>query len=293
MSPFRRSWPDRISSFTRELVAKAAADNVFFLASGLTFNLLLAAIPFLVLLAAVAGVLLEPHITAPASTVLDRLWQLVPAAGSGTPAELRERLGEAVEAAGSVGVVSGVLFAWFSTRLFGSLRAVLSEVFDVRGGLGVVRGKLADFGMVAVSTALLSVNVALTSAATGVGDRILGAFGLQVVPLSALFSWVAGVVFVFVMFLLIFKFVPARSLRWRTAVSAALVATAGFELMKLAFGWYLTNVADFQAVFTAFVTPVVFVISLYYAAVIFILAGEASQVLQERRRMRLQRAVLD
>lgn len=272
---------------------KASADNIFFLASGLTFNVLLAGLPFLVLLVAVAGLLLAPHISAPGSTVLNRLWELVPAAGSGIPVELHDRIVDAVESAGSVGVVSAVLFGWFATRLFGSLRAVLSEVFDLRDDRGVVKGKITDFGMVAVSTALLALNVALTSTFTDLGTRWLERLGVRIVPVSALVGWVAALLFVFVMFLLIFKFVPARRLSWRTAVSAALVASAGFELVKLAFGWYLAEVADFQTVFSAFVTPVVFVISLYYLAVIFILSGEIAQILQQRRLMRTQRAVLD
>lgn len=279
--------------FLRELVEKGSEDNIFFLASGLTFNLLLAALPFLALLVSVGGLLLGAQLIEPGSTVLQRVWNLVPAAGAAMPSDLEDQIVSAVESAGSLGVVSGALFAWFSTRLLGSLRTVLSEVFDLRDRRGIVEGKIVDFGLVLVSTALLTVNVGLSAAVTDVGQLFLGLLGLRLELLAVLVGWLAAFLFVFVMFLLIYKFIPARRPTWRTAGSAALVASVGFEALKAAFGLYLMHMVNFDTVFSAFLTPIVFVVSLYYGAVLFVLAGEISQLLQQRRRMQRQWEALD
>lgn len=277
-----------IGGFLRELVDKAADDNIFFLASGLTFNLLLAALPFLALLVAAAGLILAPQIAEPGSTVLQRLWELVPAAGPSLPGDLQDQIAGAVQSAGSLGLISALLFAWFSTRLLGSLRTVLSEVFDLRDRRGIVEGKFMDFGLVLVSTGLLVANVAGSIAFTDLGVRTLDLLGIRVDVLSGLMGWLAAFMFVFVMFLLIYKYLPARNLSWKTAISAALVASAGFELLKAAFGLYLSRIGELETAFSAFLTPIVFVVSLYYGAVLFVLAGEIAQLLQERRRIRHQ-----
>lgn len=282
-----------VRDFLTELVEKGADDNIFFLASGLTFNLLLAALPFVALLVAAAGLFLAPRIAEPGSTVLQRVWELVPAAGAAMPGDLQDQVTEVVESAGSVGLVSAVLFAWFSTRLLGTLRTVLSEVFDLRDRRGIVEGKFMDFGLVLLATVLLTVNVGLSTAVTDLGVAVLDLFGLRLELLTGLVGFLAAFLFVFLMFLLIYKFLPARNPTWRTAVSAALVAAAGYEVLKGGFGLYLSRVADTETVFSTFLTPIVFVVSLYYAAVVFILAGEIAQLLQERRRIRGQREVLD
>lgn len=292
-------WRRGVARFVAELFEKGASDNIFFLASGLTFSLTLAAVPFLILLLSVAGLLLAPEFAAPPGLgtpeeeVLRWLWELIPV----TDPEVRDYIGgrveDLVQSSGSVGLVSGLLFAWFSTRLFGALRTVLGEVFDLRGGRGVVKGKLADIGMVLVSTVLLVANIAMTSVVSGAGHRLLEALGISVGVLDALLGLGTGFLFLFIMYLLIYKFVPARRLPWRTAGLAALLAAVSFELLKAGFGWYLTNFADYQNVFFAFATIVVLVISLYYTSTLFVLSGEIAQLVEERRIMARQREVFD
>jgi len=291
-------WWRGAGRFLGELFEKGAADNVFFLASGLTFSLTVAAVPFLILLLSVAGILLAPEIassqfSSPQQEVLRWLWELIPVTDPGVRDYIQERLEELVQMSGSVGLVSGLLFAWFSTRLFGALRTVLGEVFDLRAGRGIVKGKVADIGMVVVSTVLLAANIGLTSLVSGVGHRVLGALGVRVGAVDAVMGWSTAFLFLFVMYLLIYKFVPARRLPWRTAGLAALLAALSFEALKAGFGWYLANFADYQSVFFAFATIVVLVISLYYTSTLFILSGEVAQLVEERRIMARQREVFD
>ena len=63
--------------------------------------------------------------------------------------------------------------------------------------------------------------------------------------------------------------------------------------LKGALGWYLSEVADFSQVFFAFATLIVLVVSLYYAAVIFVLGGEVAKVYGQRSVMRRQRVMFD
>lgn len=286
-------WRRSLASFLDELLEKGAADDVFFLASGLTFSLTLATVPFLVLLLSVAGLLLAPEMASPEQEVLRRFWELVPAMDPAVRSFVEERVGELTDISGSVGLVSGVLFVWFSTRLFGALRTVLGEVFGLRGTRGIVKGKLTDVGMVLTSTVLLTANIALTSLVSGAGHRLLVALGVRVGAVDVVVGWSTAFLFLFVMYLLIYKFVPARRLPWRTAGMAAALAAVGSEILKAAFGWYLSTFAAYQSVFFAFATLVVAVISLYYTAVLFVLGGEVAQLVEERRIMAEQREAFD
>ena len=267
---------------------QAASDNIFFLASGLTFSLLLAAFPFLTALLALAGLILASQFEAPQSAVLDWLWTILPVTEV-LQEQFRGQLTAIVDTSRSVGLIGAVLFVWFSTRAFGSLRTVLSQVFDVRGGPSILMGKLIDIRLVIVSTLLLVANIAITSSIMGVGNELLDSLDVQTGLPLRLLALAVAFSFIFLLFFLIYKFVPAARINWHTAAIAALFSAIGFELLKVGFGWYLTNVVDYSRVFYAFATLVVIVIAFYYASVIFILGGEVATVLETQRVMRRQR----
>jgi len=272
---------------------KSAEDNIFFLASGMTFGILVASIPFLLLLLSVAGLVLSAQFDAPRSEILVWFWQLLPAAGAEVRSELESTVQQIADQAGSIGVASAVAFVWFSTRVFGALRTVLAEVFDLRDRPSVVRGKVMDVGMVLLSTVLLCLNVLLTSVVSALGEEGLHVLGLDAGFLQRGLGFLAAFLFIYLMFLLIYKFVSLNRVRWRTAALAALVASAGFEALKAGFGWWVANYAAYNTYFFAFATLVVVVLSIYYGSALFILGGEVAQVNELRRTLRRQRELFD
>lgn len=272
---------------------KSADDNIFFLASGMTFGILLAAVPFLLLLLAVAGTILSAQYDAPRSEVLVWFWQVLPAAAPQVRAELESSVQQIADQAGSLGLLSGVAFVWLSTRVFGALRSVLAEVFDIRDRPSVIRGKVMDVGLVLLSTVLLCLNILLTSVVAALGTEGLHALGLETGFLQRVLGLGAAFLFIYLMFLLIYKFVSLNRVSWRTSALAALVAAVGFEALKAGFGWWVANYAGYGAFFFAFATLAIVVLSVYYGSVLFVLGGEVAQVAELRRTLRRQRQLFD
>ena len=221
------------------------------------------------------------------------LWEVVPVDSPRVREQIGDQLVVIVDSASSIGIVSGLVFVWFSTRLFGALRTALSEVFDVRDDRGILKGKLDDIRLVLISTVLLTVNIAISSTVFGLGVAGLSRFGFQTGVAHRIMGWTVAFAFIFLMYLLIYKFVPSTRPRWGTAIVAAVFAALGFELLKAAFGWYLANFADYSVVFFAFATLIVVVIAAYYNSVLFVLGGEVGQEFQLRRAMRRQRETFD
>ncbi len=282
-----------MKSFVGEVFNRSADDGVFFLASGLTFSLVLAAIPFLLLLLSLPALLLGEEVDRFRENVLDWLWRIVPVATPEVQGDMRGWVQSVVDAAGRIGLVSAVLFAWFSTRLFGALRTSLSQVFDIEDTRDVIRGKLTDLRLVAASTVLLSVNILLSAFLAAQGRWVLQEVGIELGRFQGLLAVAAVLATIYVMFLLIYKYVPAKRLAWRTAAIAALFAAVSFELLKLGFSWYVGNWADYSNIFFAFATLVILAIGIYYAAVLFLVGGEVAQAWDERRLARRQREILD
>ncbi len=278
--------------FVREVFDQSRADNIFFLASGLTFSLLLAAIPFLLLLVAAAGAILAPTLNVPPEVALDWLAGFLPVSES-VRREVWATILDLADVSRSASPISALLFLWFSTRLFGALRTALDHVFDLRHGVGPVAEKLRDVRLVLAASVLLLANVGITTTFLAMSRRVLSRTPIPPGPALTLLGYLTAFGAILLMFLLIYKFVPATSLGWRTAGVAALFASLGFELVKYGLGFYLTEIADFTRVFSAFATLVLVVVSFYYTAILFILGAEIAKVQAYLRVMRHQREVFD
>ena len=106
------------------------ARKFLFLAGGLAFNILLALVPFALLLISGISFVLGREPEDAASTIIGLIDSLLPRDAPAPGKLLRELVAEIMKTRGTVGIYSAISFAWFSTRLFGSLRSVLALIFD-------------------------------------------------------------------------------------------------------------------------------------------------------------------
>lgn len=282
--------------FLQRVYDKAGQDNVFFLAGGIAYNFLLAVVPFLLLLVAVFGYVLSAVVEDPRRAAVDYVFQILP------PSQRLEQLiltivNDVLQARGTVGILGLFLLVWTSTRLIGTLRAVLKDIFDLPEERGIVEGKLFDLAMVLVAGSLFAVNTGITvvlAAAQGYGVRWLGLSDQPAVQsLQAATGRLLAYGFIFLMFLLIYRFLPKRRTPWRMALVAASFTAVAWELLKGAFAWYVGVVPNLGAIYGTLVTPVILILWMYYSALVFILGGEVAFVADVMRIRRRQRELLE
>ena len=267
--------------------------NVPFLASGLTFDALLAAIPLLFLILWLVGTLLSAGADAQQVELAEYLRRFLPArARSGAdPFEPVMRLLErVVQSRGTLGVLGIPLFVWFSTRLFGSLRAALCEVFDTEETRSWFRGKLTDVALVLVTGLLFVANTALSEGVALLAQKSNVRFGFLEFFLAQLLAFF----FVVVLFLVVFRYVPARRVRWDTAMVAAVTCSLGFELAKQLLSFYFTGMVRTDRLVSdrTLGAVLLFVGWTYYMTFVFLVGGQIAQVYELRRRQAAQRALL-
>ena len=137
------------------------------------------------------------------------------------------------------------------------------------------------------------ITVSLEAAQT-YGIRLLGVSGRgEVAFFQALMAQGLAYGFIFLMFVFIYRYLPARRIPWRIAFAAAIFTSVAFELLKSIFAWYVANWADYSSAFGNLATFVLLVFWIYYSAVVFVLGGEVGQVYELHRTRRRQRELLD
>jgi membrane protein len=299
-----QSWAT-LKDYAVRVFDKADDDNVFVLASGLTFSVVAAAIPFLFILVSLISLTLEAAAEAAGVEPIEQLRRyldsIVPVlAGANEIAAERNLPEEVIQGViGSrrqIGLIGFVAFVWLSTRLFGSVRAILREIFDLRQSRGVIQGKIFDAQMVLVSSVLVILNIGITIVFNLVKTRgfdFVGLSAAQVGLVERVSAWFTALAFIFLLFLLLYKYVPARRVPWRMALTAAAFTAVCWELLKVGFAFYLTRVASYQSIYGGIATLVVVVVWFYYLSIVFVLGAEVAQVYEMRRVRRQQIEVLE
>lgn len=277
----------------------AAEDNIFFLASGIAFDIMLAIVPFVLLVASGLAYFLNQTPDASSAEVRALIDRLLPPHPETADAPVHKIMNDVIQVRGAVGLYSALVFTWLSTRLFGALRIVLAEVLDIEHQRNIVVGKLFDLGITVVATLLLVAYVALSaylSIATTRGVALFVDLGIRQDVMGTLeysLGRVIAFAFIVALFFALYKYLPDRRVRWRTALLAATFAAALFEIAKQLYTVWIRSFSA-SSIYTGTLLAVVSVIFwMYYAAVIFVLGGEVAQVHHRRRVQRLQRETFE
>lgn len=277
--------------FLRQVYKKAEADNIFFMAGAISFNVIVAIVPLLLAILGIAGTVLRLRSADPTEPLLGYITESLPAIGDVYLARIRELLHELISQSAGLLSIGTFFLIWFATRLIGTLRTALREVFDIPEGRSIIAGKIFDIKMVIAAGTLLAINVGLTlilDVVVATGVRLLDLSPGQIRTFQILYGQVIAFLVIWLMFLLIYRFLPARKAQWRTALEAATFTAVLFELMKRLFGWYVTTLANYSSTYGSLAVLFILFFWIYYTAVVFILGGEIAQVAAANRIRRRQ-----
>ncbi|HET9799559.1 MAG TPA: YihY/virulence factor BrkB family protein [Gemmatimonadaceae bacterium] len=294
---FLSSFGWTLRDYSKRVWDNSGEDNVLFLAGGIAFNILLAAVPFVLLLVWGFAAVLHKQPGEANRLVVNYLDRVLPSHVESPDAPTHRIISEILSAHTQLGVWSAVGYVWFSTRLFGSLRTVLASVFDIEQERGIIQGKIFDIKITILSTILITANTLISTyvlIATKTSREVLQDLGIREDVMGQLSAWgthLVGTILLGVMFFALYKFLPVRRVRTKTAWVAALFTSLMFELAKVVFNVYVSSFDPGSLYTGAAAAVVVVVIWVYYAALIFILGGEVGQVYELRRTRKRQREV--
>jgi membrane protein len=222
------------------------------------------------------------------------------------PFALIERvLTRITEKRGEVSLVAVPAFVWFSTRLFAGVRTALNEIFDVavrpprqrHPVVAYLRAKFWDARMVVVTLFLFIGNTALIA-----GLAYLQARESHVAPQFRFFVSTVGRVtgeglaflFQLLLFYVVYRFASFRRIPGRIALIASCFSSVLFEVAKRLYGLYLAHIASIEGLSgDAQVGAIVlFVLWVYYTALVFLLGGVVAETWELRMMQTHQRGVL-
>ena len=281
-----------VGDFIRRVWNKADQDQIFFMAGAIAFNVLIAIVPLVLAALGITGLILRNTYFGDPSVILEQaVQQALPTVSRDFVDGIMRPLRDIIDNSKSVTVVGIIAFVWFATRLVGTLRTALREIFDLRHERSIVAGKIFDMKMVIVAGALLTLSVGITVVLEYIAARSRAVLDVHVSNINfwqSLYLNTFAFISIWVMFLLIYRYLPLRRIHWRTALISATFTSVVFEILKRLFGLYVKS-AKIGALYNTLSVAAIVVIWVYYASVAFILGGEVGQVWTLRRIRRRQK----
>lgn len=263
-------------------------DTATFLAGGVAFNVLLAGVPFILLLASGLGYVLGESKDASAILVEELLARLLPARQGLETSILDPVLGDVVRTRAAFGIGGAIGFLVFAARLFASLRAVMKTVFEHGRDRTFLGGVLWDIHLSITSAVLMTswvvLSVWLAVSRAQVGD-VLTDLSVRSGVLSGLEYWIGRALALSVVvasFAALYRWLPKRRTPWIPALAGGVAAGLLFELARWVFAIVMRTFPP-SSLFTGTLSALIVVVFwTYYAAYIFVLGAETASATEKR-----------
>jgi len=177
---------------------------------------------------------------------------------------------------GTAGAIAIVGLLWSGIGFFGVVRKSLNTAWEIKQPRPFLRERLMEFLMMMVLGALLIISLGLTAAFKVIEAAKISVFGHL---LSTGLFWHAIVILTsftitFVVFLLLYKFVPNTRVRWRHVWGGALIAAVLIEIAKNVFVWFVGHFATYDIVYGSLSTIIALMVWSYISAMILLFCAE-------------------
>lgn len=249
---------------------KITQDNDLFLASGLAFELLVYFIPLSLLAVSVLGFILAGSGEAMAG-LKEMLGRFLP-----VPEEIIEQnISAFVQKRGLLGIAGIVVLLIWGSAAMTSARTVLNIIMGVQDPRGFFRGRALDLSLLLGVAGILVMGVSagsLVALVVTVASHIPYLSGL-VASGWRLFNPFFGFFLTFVLFLILYHYLPARRLSRTSVLIASGIGAGLFEFSKWLFAWYVSVAETYTFIYGALSGMIFFVLWLYYASLVFILSA--------------------
>jgi len=264
--------------FLLTVLKKFDDDHGFFLSSGITFNLLICLVPFILLLLGLLGTYLYSY-----REVLNHIQRYFENVFPSLDPRIMKNILRIIRDRKIVGILGIGGLVWTSTWVFSSLRTALNIVFQVEKGRSILRGKAIDLLMILLAGTFLFISMVFTSVITLVQGYRFSPF-LDLGPIIRLIlKYLVPFFFTFWMCFLVYEIIPNKKIQVRTALQAAFFTSLLWEVAKQLFGWYILHLGRFSMVYGSLSTLVIFFLWIYYSSAILLLGGEVAFLLEKRR----------
>ncbi|MCJ7516206.1 MAG: YihY/virulence factor BrkB family protein [Dehalococcoidia bacterium] len=264
----------------KESLTEFGTDNGTLLAASVSFNLLLSIFPLALAVVYIAGSFPQSPYTQ--DQIIRGIAYLMPVS--------RELIASTVTgvaaARGAIGILALIGLIWGGFGFFNTIRRALNTAWGIRKPAPLLKSQLINLTMMIGAAILLFLSVLITVFLSTVSEQVIQVAGAEVVNRSVVERILANVLataIAFLVFLLLYRFVPSIRPKWKDIWIGAVAAAVSFEIIKVIFLIYLRIFNPYNLVYGSIGALIAFLMWTYLSALIFLFIAKVTHVNLEMR----------
>ncbi|WP_026569327.1 MULTISPECIES: YihY/virulence factor BrkB family protein [Sediminibacillus] len=264
--------------FVIQLIKRILDDDVAGMAAQLAFFFLLSLFPFLLFLITLIGYL--------PLTQLDIMRFVSLYAPEETFNLINENLSGIAESRnGRLLSITILATLWTASNGINAIIRSLNAAYNVEENRSFIVSRLIAVVLTVAMVSVIAVAFLLPIFGKAIGVYLFSFFGLSAdfLQLWNALRWVISFVVFFIVLLALYKMAPNRKVFFKDAAVGAAFATLGWQLVSLAFSYYVDNMGSYSAVYGSLGTVIVMMIWFYLSGMIIIAGGEINALYEKFR----------
>lgn len=266
------SW--KIVVLLKKTVQEFTTDNCPLLAAAVSYYLLLSIFPFLL------GIISLSSFFVDKSALQEQIFQafkyLIPVSQD----FILNITNSVIDERGAMGIIAVILLLVGCLGFFNALRRALNTAWGVYKSGSLIRTQLTNFVMILGAVLLLFMS-RFIAIILNISENILSTTVEQPVThlvLLHLLVIITGIALAFLIFLICYKFIPERRIRWRDIWLSALLGAVCFEIINILFTLYLDTFNPYSLIYGSLGAIIALLIWTYLSALIFLFFAKIAAV---------------
>jgi membrane protein len=256
-----------IRTFTEKQAAQASAALAYY-----TFFSI-----FPLMLAFIAGgsYFLDSHQVF--STVTQFIQQVLPISRQ----VINENLEEILQERGTAGIVSLLILLWSASGMFTNLAYNINLAWPGARRRNFLQNRLIGLWMIVGLIGLIGFSLVLGWLTARLPLMNLDRASAAVVIALRLFSALGSWLMIFLVFLMLYRWIPRLRVRWNATMWGALIASLAWKAAIAGFGWYLgSSFGQYQLVYGSLGAIVAFLFLIYIISIITLFGAHLSAAIE-------------
>ena len=279
MSPWRippAGWKEIVGRTWRQ----TWIDNVGLVAAGVAFYGFLAIVPLLGLIVLIYGLVAEPQ------TVVSNMHTLTDILPDNVARFIGEQLIAAVEAAKEtkgLGILVALAFAFYGgSNGAGAIITALNIAYQEKEKRTLTRFYLVALVMTLAAVVFAVLALTATAAIAYLEEYFPKASGFTVAASKAI-AYVALLLIAAGIAATLYRYAPSReNARWEWITPGSMFTAITWMLLTLAFGYYVTSVADYNATYGSLGAVIALLTWMYLSAYVFVIGAELNSEIEHQ-----------
>jgi len=158
-----------------------------------------------------------------------------------SPQLINENLRQVLDARGAVGTIGLLTLLWSASGFFTNLAHNINLAWSEAARRNFLEKRLVGLGMIAGLSGLLILSLSLDWITNLVPFLIFGSASPLGSGLWRLFSDLASWLTIFLLFLALYRWVPATDVHWSATFWSALFTSFAWKVVTAGFSWYMSS----------------------------------------------------